>query len=81
VRPEHVQLAVGDENGSRVSGTVADIVYLGMYTQFHVDTAAGRVVSHRLADQSPDDLERGQTVQLAWDADDSYVLGARLAVA
>jgi spermidine/putrescine transport system ATP-binding protein len=81
VRPEHVRLAGGDENGSRLSGTVADLVYLGMYTQIHVDTAAGRVVSHRLADQAVEDLERGGAVELAWDADDSYVLGEPLAVA
>jgi spermidine/putrescine transport system ATP-binding protein len=53
VRPEHVQLAppevapTGD--GSRLTGTIAELVYLGMYTQFHVDTPAGRIVSHRLA--------------------------------
>jgi spermidine/putrescine transport system ATP-binding protein len=81
VRPEHVQLAGGGQDGSRLGGTVADIVYLGMYTQFHVDTAAGRVVSHRLADQSLEGLERGGAVVLAWDADDSYVLGEPLAVA
>jgi spermidine/putrescine transport system ATP-binding protein len=81
VRPEHVQLAGAGENGSRLSGTVADIVYLGMYTQIHVDTAVGRVVSHRLADEPLEGLERGGAVELAWDADDSYVLGAPLAVA
>ena len=81
VRPEHVEFVGGDENGSRLAGTVADIVYLGMYTQFHVDTGAGRVVSHRLADRSVDGPERGATVELAWDADDSYVLGEPLVVA
>jgi len=81
VRPENVQLAGGDENGSLLGGTVADIVYLGMYTQLHVDTPAGRVVSHRLADRSVDELSRGGKVALAWDADDSYVLGEPLAVA
>jgi spermidine/putrescine transport system ATP-binding protein len=81
VRPEHVQLAGADVNGSRLAGTIADIVYLGMYTQVHVDTAAGRIVSHRLADQSLADLDRGGTVELGWDADDSYVLGEPLAVA
>jgi len=78
VRPEHVQLGGEQENGSRLGGTVADLVYLGMYTQIHVDTVAGRVVSHRLADQSVEDLERGEAVVLAWDADDSYVLGKPL---
>jgi spermidine/putrescine transport system ATP-binding protein len=81
VRPEHVQLARGDANGSRLGGSVADIVYLGMYTQVHVDTLAGRVVSHRLADEAVEDLQRGETVELAWDPDDSYILGEPLAVA
>ena len=82
VRPEHVELAAaGDENGTRLAGTVSEIVYLGMYTQLHVDTAAGRIVSHRLADGSVERLERGSTVQLAWDADDSYVLGEPLVLA
>jgi spermidine/putrescine transport system ATP-binding protein len=78
VRPEHVELAGGSENGSRLGGTVADIVYLGMYTQLHVDTAAGRVVCHRLADRSLSDLAPGARVELAWNADDSYVLGEPL---
>ena len=81
VRPEHVRLSGGDANGSRLSGTIADLVYLGMYTQVHVDTAAGRVVSHRLADELLDDLHQGGAVVLTWDADDSYVLGESLAVA
>jgi spermidine/putrescine transport system ATP-binding protein len=82
VRPEHVRLgAGGGENGSRLGGTIADIVYLGMYTQFHVDTRAGRVVSHRLADEAVEELAAGSAVELAWDADDSYVLSEPLAVA
>src|SRR5438874_1978954 len=31
----------GAEGGSRLEGAVAEIVYLGMYTQVHVETAAG----------------------------------------
>ena len=49
VRPERVQIGPvdnpGSDGGSRLEGTIAEIVYLGMYTQFHVDTRAGRVVS------------------------------------
>jgi spermidine/putrescine transport system ATP-binding protein len=79
VRPEHVALGEArGENGTRLAGTVSEIVYLGMYTQLHVDTAAGRIVSHRLADGSVEALERGSAVELAWDADDSYVLGEPL---
>jgi hypothetical protein len=37
-----------------------------MYTQFHVDTRAGRIVSHRLADESTAGLEAGSPVTLTW---------------
>ncbi len=67
VRPEHVHVgtaATGE--GSRLTGTVAQVVYLGMYTQFHVDTRAGRIVSHRIADESTAGLEAGSRVTLTW---------------
>jgi len=67
VRPEHVRMgAAGTEQGSRLTGTIAQVVYLGMYTQFHVDTRAGRIVSHRLADESTAGLEAGSPVTLTW---------------
>ena len=77
VRPEHVRLAAQNESGSHLAGTVADVVYLGMYTQVHVDTAAGRVVAHRLA--AGEEVAPGAAVELAWDADDSYLLAEELA--
>jgi spermidine/putrescine transport system ATP-binding protein len=79
VRPERVQIGPIDDpsrdGGSRLEGTIAEIVYLGMYIQFHVDTGAGRVVSHRLADESLAPLEPGSRVALSWDAEQAAVLG------
>src|SRR2546421_9551565 len=53
VRPERVQIAPAGgaalDGGSRVDGIIAEVVFLGMYLQYHVDTAAGRLVSHPLA--------------------------------
>ena len=75
VRPEHVRLGgEGGEQGSRLTGTIAQVVYLGMYTQFHVDTAAGRVVSHRLADEPTATLEAGAPVTVTWSAEHASVL-------
>jgi spermidine/putrescine transport system ATP-binding protein len=78
VRPERVHIGAIDgpvpESGSRLEGTVAEIVYLGMYTQFHVETRAGRVVSHRLADESLAPLVAGTRVSLSWDAEHASVL-------
>src|SRR3989441_776095 len=48
VSPERVHIGpsgeAGLDGGSLLTGTIAEVVYLGMYTQFHVDTHAGRIV-------------------------------------
>ena len=78
VRPERVQIgpveSASPEAGSRLEGTIAEIVYLGMYTQFHVDTTAGRIVCYRLAGESLEPLEPGSRVVLSWDAEHTAVL-------
>jgi hypothetical protein len=45
-----------------------------MYTQFHVETPAGRVVSHRLAGESLAQLELESRVLLSWDPEHTSVL-------
>jgi len=64
VRPERIRIL---REGGRLDGVVADVVYLGVYRQFHVDTAAGRVVSVRLADEPLEHVEPGSRVSLSWD--------------
>jgi hypothetical protein len=46
-----------------------------MYTQFHVDTRAGALVSHRLADESLAPLEQGARVTLSWEPEQGSLLG------
>jgi spermidine/putrescine transport system ATP-binding protein len=79
VRPERVKIAPVDgavpDGGSRVEGTVEEIVYLGMYTQFHVETRPGRITSHRLADESLAPFRRGSRVALSWGPEHAAVLG------
>jgi spermidine/putrescine transport system ATP-binding protein len=78
VRPERVQIGqsgdAGVDGGSRLTGTIDEVVYLGMYTQFHVDTQAGRIVCHRLADESLGPLGPGSRVTLSWQAEHASVL-------
>jgi spermidine/putrescine transport system ATP-binding protein len=80
VRPERVQIEPAGtallDGGSRLEGKIAEIVFLGMYTQFHVDTGAGRLVSHRLADESLVPLETGSRVALSWEPEQASLLGA-----
>jgi spermidine/putrescine transport system ATP-binding protein len=78
VRPEQVQLTgratAVPERGSRLDGTVVEMVYLGMYTQFHVDTPGGRVVTHRLADELLAGIEPGSEVTLSWEPEQTHLL-------
>jgi len=78
VRPERVQIGPIEsptpDSGSRLEGTIAEIVYLGMYTQFHVDTRAGRVISNRLADELLSPLEVGSRVALSWEPEHTSAL-------
>ena len=74
IRPEHVRIGGSAEGGSRLEGTVAELVYLGMYTQYHFDTRAGRIVSHRLADERGDELGPGARVTLSWGPEQASVL-------
>ena len=77
VRPERVRVGPVDgstgEGGSLLEGTVTEIVYLGMYTQLHVETHVGRVLSHRLADEPTVAISQGARVVVSWDAEHTSV--------
>ena len=79
VRPERVQLGpvdgAGVDGGSRLEGTIAEIVYLGMYTQFHVETKAGSVVCHHIGDDSIEGYGAGGQVCVSWEPEHTSVLG------
>jgi spermidine/putrescine transport system ATP-binding protein len=78
VRPEWIKLGAADLNGrdSRVRGTVTDVVYLGSVTQFLVLLPTGeRLTVHRLNDEVAGiDPTPGQSVELRWAAEHSYVI-------
>jgi spermidine/putrescine transport system ATP-binding protein len=80
VRPERVLIEPAGQapldGGSRVDGTIDEAVFLGMYLQFHVDTAVGRIVSHRLADEPAARLEPGSRVTLSWEPEQISLLSA-----
>jgi spermidine/putrescine transport system ATP-binding protein len=78
VRPERIAITQGAadaDGGSRLSGTVAQVVYLGTLTQFHVDTAAGRTfVVHQLSTEGSDQIDAGDDVTLTWPVEDTSIL-------
>jgi spermidine/putrescine transport system ATP-binding protein len=82
VRPEWIKLAdprAGSrERSSNVSGTVADVVYLGSVTQLIVALRTGeRLTVHRLNDEvGAEEPRTGDGVLLRWDAAHSFVIGS-----
>ncbi len=79
VRPEWIKLASGEAGtrASSVSGTIADVVYLGSVTQLLVDLRTGERLSvHRLNDEVDAAEPRpGDRVVLNWAAEHSFVIG------
>jgi len=81
VRPERVRIepagARAPERASRLGGVIAQVIYLGTLTQYHVDTGPGiRIVSHRLNDESTAGLESGNPVLLTWGTEHATVLSS-----
>ena len=78
VRPERIAITRGaaePDGGSRLSGTVAQVVYLGTLTQFHVDTSAGKTfVVHQLSTEGSEAIDAQDEVTLTWPVEDSAVL-------
>ena len=79
VRPERVRIAAAGitptDGGSWLEGAVAEVVYLGMLTQFHVDTPVGRISAHRMNDERAPAVRAGERVVVEWAADDASELG------
>jgi spermidine/putrescine transport system ATP-binding protein len=87
VRPEHVVLVPFDrgaqptsaatlEPRTVLSGVVAEVMYLGPLTNYLVDTeAVGRLVSQQPSTRRGFAPAAGHKVWLAWDLDDTFLLG------
>jgi spermidine/putrescine transport system ATP-binding protein len=76
VRPEHVRVDGAADGGSVLQGTLSQLVYLGMYTQIHVDTEVGPIVCHRFADELTARLEQGARVTVSFAPEHATLLDA-----
>jgi spermidine/putrescine transport system ATP-binding protein len=77
VRPEKIKLEPVGDDGCRVDGTVAEVVYLGSTTQMIVELPTGeRLAMHRLNDDAAGpDPAGGDRLTLYWAAEHSFVIG------
>jgi spermidine/putrescine transport system ATP-binding protein len=76
VRPEKIKFEEVGDPASRVSATVAEIVYVGSLTQYIVELPTGeRLTVHRLNDEvRTRPIQVGDRVNLHWAAEHSFVI-------
>ena len=81
VRPEKMRLeaasAGASSNGAnQLTGTVRDVSYIGVSTQYIVDTQAGDevVVFAQNAGRTTDQLRNGDGVRILWDPEHTFVI-------
>jgi spermidine/putrescine transport system ATP-binding protein len=73
IRPEKIRLGEGGEN--QLQGTIAERAYIGVSTQYIVDTPPGRVTVY-VQNTEPGDsrLTEGDTATLSWSPEATFVV-------
>jgi spermidine/putrescine transport system ATP-binding protein len=73
VRPE--KLRVADDGVNTLRGTVSERAYIGVSTQYIVDTAAGMITIYIQNAQAADaGAEPGESLTVSWDPESTFVL-------
>ncbi|MDP4795444.1 MAG: ABC transporter ATP-binding protein [Rhodospirillales bacterium] len=76
IRPERlVLLDDGAERSNRLSGTVAEVIYLGQSEKLRIDIGGGRdMLMHRQSRLGGVQLEVGSTVNIGWTPEDAHLI-------
>src|SRR4051794_32789811 len=73
IRPEKIELGNGQPNA--IDGTVVEQAYVGVATQYIVDTACGRLMVYRQnASPGLNGAAPGQRLTLSWSPDSTFVV-------
>jgi spermidine/putrescine transport system ATP-binding protein len=72
VRPEKLRLGAGEANS--LSGTVADSAYIGVSTQYILDTPAGPVTVYVQNDRAGGQVATGERLTLSWSPESTFVV-------
>ena len=74
VRPEKLRLGQAREGENSLSGTVKETAYVGVATQYVVETGAGNLMVYAQNTDGSPALRPGDVVQLSWAPDSTFVL-------
>jgi spermidine/putrescine transport system ATP-binding protein len=74
VRPE--KLRIGGEEANSLAGTVTESAYIGVSTQYILDTPAGPVTVYVQNDRTGGQVATGERLTLSWSPDSTFVVDA-----
>ena len=74
IRPEKIRLGRAGEGDNCLSGTVRETAYVGVATQYVVETAAGTLMVYVQNDASAPSLEPGTEATLRWAPSATFVV-------
>ena len=75
VRPEKLSLAPGDRLANSVEGTITERAYIGVATQYVLDTPSGRVdVYEQNRSDGSYSAQTGETMRVYWDPSVTFVV-------
>jgi spermidine/putrescine transport system ATP-binding protein len=73
IRPEKIR--VGEDHPNRLAGRITETAYIGVSTQYLVDTPAGSVAVYVQNDRPGGaGMQAGETVSLSWDPECTFVI-------
>ena len=72
VRPEKLRIGEGERNS--LAGTVTESAYIGVSTQYILDTSAGPVTVYVQNDRSGGQVATGERLTLSWSPDSTFVV-------
>jgi spermidine/putrescine transport system ATP-binding protein len=72
VRPE--KLRIGGGEGNSLTGTVTESAYIGVSTQYILDTSAGPVTVYVQNDRSGGQVATGERLTLSWSPESTFVV-------
>src|SRR5581483_4350335 len=76
VRPEKLRIGAGGE-GNVLSGTVTESAYIGVSTQYILDTPAGPVTVYVQNDRPGGQVATGERLTLSWSPESTFVVDAQ----
>jgi spermidine/putrescine transport system ATP-binding protein len=74
VRPEKLRIGGGEANS--LAGTVTESAYIGVSTQYILDTPAGPVTVYVQNDRTGGQVATGERLTLSWSPDSTFVIDA-----